>query len=314
MMGEIGGLTAEQVAHEKAIVGFELQVNRASDERDRVARRMDLIDNERRRAQDERASLESREAEARRSIEDLEVEQQSLSDDLADAQRRLLDGRERQASVGRRAAEARATHAALVERASALAQDARRLEDASADLRQRITARQGEADASLARRGSLEATIDALRAAIDDDVVALDDLKRRVVEADERVAEVQGAFAEHEANARDARRGLDDVRSLSTSLEVARATAESDLGHLAESCREALDQSLEEVAAAVAEMLADERALPSAASVAAAERAGADEEGSRGRRRPSRAMRRPRPKGRSSRRRRCSARSRPSRG
>ena len=276
--GEIAALTSEQVAHEKSIVGLDLQVNRASDERDRVARRMELIDNERRRAQEERGALESREAEARRSIEDLEVEQQTLADELADAQRRLLDGRERQASVGRRAAESRATHAALVERASALAQDARRLEDASADLRQRIGARQGEADASVSRRSNLETSIAALRAAIDDDLAALDELKRRVVEADERVVEVQGAFAEHETGAREARRGLDDVRSLATSLEIVRATAEADLGHLAESCREALDQSLEEVAAAMAEMLANEQGLPSAASVAAAERAGADED------------------------------------
>ncbi len=276
---EIAAHTAEQVAHEKSIVGLELQVTRASDERDRVARRMELIDSERRRAQEERAALEAREAEARRSIEDLEVEQQTLSDELADAQRRLLDGRERQASVGRRAAEARATHAALVERASALAQDVRRLEDASADLRQRIAARQAEAEAAVARRGSLDLSIEALRSAIDDDVAALDDLKRRVVEADEHVVQVQGAFAEHEASAREARRGLDEVRSLATSLEVARATADADLGHLAESCREALDQTLEEVAADVAEMLANEQALPSAATVAAAERAGADEEG-----------------------------------
>jgi chromosome segregation protein len=280
--GEIAALTAEQVAHEKSIVGLDLQVNRASDERDRVARRMELIDNERRRAQEERGALESREAEARRSIEDLEVEQQTLADELADAQRRLLDGRERQASIGRRAAESRATHAALVERASALAQDARRLEDASADLRQRIGARQGEADASVSRRSNLETSIAALRAAIDDDLAALDELKRRVVEADERVVEVQGAFAEHETGAREARRGLDDVRSLATSLEIVRATAEADLGHLAESCREALDQSLEEVAAAMAEMLANEQGLPSAASVAAAERAGADEDAAEG--------------------------------
>ncbi len=276
---EIATFTAEQVTHEKAIVGLELQVTRAGDERDRVARRMELIDNERRRAREERAGLESREAEARRTIEDLEVEQQILSDALADAQRRLLDGRERQASVGRRAAEARAAHAALVERASALGQDVRRLEDAAADLRQRISGRQAEVDASTVRRSNLERSIEALRAAIDGDLLALDELKQRVIEADERVVAVQGGFAEHEAHAREARRGLDDVRSLSTALEVARATAEADLSHLAESCREVLDQSLEDVAEAVALMLADEQALPSAASVAAAERAGADEEG-----------------------------------
>ena len=169
-------------------------------------------------------------------------------------------------------------HAALVERASALAQDVRRLEDASAELRQRVAARQHEFDSSVTRRDGLESSITSLRAAIDGDLVALDDLKRAVIDADQRVAAVQGGFGEHEASARDARKGLDDVRARATSFEIARATADADLGHLAESCREALDQSLEDVAAAVAEMLSGDHALPSAASVAAAERAGADED------------------------------------
>ena len=280
---EIAALTADQVAHEKSIVGFELQVNRASDERDRVVRRMELIDNERRRAQEERGTLESREAEARRSIEDLEVEQQSLSDELADAQRRLLTAVNARPPSGaappKRAPRMRHWSSAPPRsRRTRAASRTRRPISASASTGGRPKPMRPWHAASRSSR-----RIEALRAAIDDDLAALDELKRRVVEADERVVEVQGAFAEHESGAREARRGLDEVRSLATSLEIARATAESDLGHLAESCREALDQSLEEVAAAMAEMLANEQGLPSAASVAAAERAGADEEGAEGR-------------------------------
>ena len=118
----------------------------------------------------------------------------------------------------------------------------------------------------------------ALRAAIDDDLAALDELKRLAcVEADERVVEVQERCST-ENGAREARR---EARQRTFARDVAGDRTgdrqDHDLGHLGESCREALNtQSLEEVAAAMAEM-PNEQGLPSAASVAAAERAGADE-------------------------------------
>jgi chromosome segregation protein len=267
-----------QVNQEKAILGFELRLTRADDERQRLARRVEHLDNERRRAQDERETLDEREAEARQSIEELEVEQQALADALADAQRHLLDARERHASISRRAAEARATQAALIERASALAQDVRRLEDAAVELQQRIAARRGEYEASLGRRAALEQSVVLLREALDDDVLSLDALKRAVVVADEAVAQVQTAFQEHEVNGRTQRRQLDEVRSLAASLEVARATAASDLAHLGESCRETLDLTLEEVAAEIAALQEAGTGVPSAASIAAAEAPEAEED------------------------------------
>jgi chromosome segregation protein len=209
----------------------------------------------------------------------LELEQQSLSDALADAQRLLLDARERQASIGRRAAEARATHAALVERASALTQDVRRLEDAAHELRQRIAARRGELDASIGRRSALEQSVAMLRQAIDADLLDLDTLKQQVVAADETVSSLQAALLTQENDGRDERRQLDQVRAAATALEVAHATAQSDLGHLAESCREALDMSLEDVAADVTRMREEGTAIPSAASIAAAEAPEAEEDG-----------------------------------
>ena len=278
----ITAAAAEQVTHEKAILGLGLRQTRASDEFDRLARRLELLDREKRRAQEERAALDAREAEARQSIDALEVEQQALADALADAQRLLLDARERQASIGRRAAEARATHAALIERASALTQDVRRLEDASQELLQRIGARRGEYEASVARRATLEQSVVLLRQALDTDLVDLDALKRDVVTADEAVAQLQSALLDREQGGRDERRQLDQVRTAATALEVAHATAQADLGHLAESCREALDLSLEEVAADVARMQAEGTAFPSAASIAAAEASDVDDESEEG--------------------------------
>src|SRR5690606_18827960 len=169
---------AQQVAHEKAILGLELGETRARDEVERLARRLELLQRERQRATEELEALDVREAEARQSIETLEVEQQSLGEALSEAQRVLLDARERHASIGRRAAEARAAHAALVERASALTQDVRRLEDASHELGQRIAARRGEYDASVARRAALEQSVALLRQALDTDLVELDALKQ----------------------------------------------------------------------------------------------------------------------------------------
>lgn len=269
---------AQQVTQEKAILGLELHETRARDEVERLARRLELLQRERQRAEEEREALDVREAEARRSIETLEVEQQSLGEALSDAQRVLLDARERHASIGRRAAEARAAHAALVERASALAHDVHRLEDAAHELSQRIAARRGEHDASVARRAALDQSVALLRSALDTDLVDLDALKKDVVTADESVSELQATLLDRETGGRDERRLLDQVRASATALEVAHATAQSDLSHLVEACRETLDMELEAVAAEVAELQASGAAFPSAASIAAAEAPEADED------------------------------------
>jgi chromosome segregation protein len=278
----IEGLAATQVAQEKAILGFELRLTRAGDEAERLGRRLQLVEDEQRRAREERDALDVREDDARRSIAALDVEQSALSDALADAQRVLLDARERHASISRRAAEARASHAALIERASALMHDVRRLEDAARELQQRLAVRRAEHESSLLRRTTLQQSVEALRQAIDDDVVSLEAMKRDVTLADEAVAEVQQAFQAHEVQGRAQRRELDEVRTRAAALEVALATAVADLTHLADSCREALDLSLEDVAAEVDAMRADGAGLPSVASIVAAEEADADEEGDAG--------------------------------
>jgi hypothetical protein len=60
-----------------------------------------------------------------------------------------------------------------------------------------------------------------------------------------------------EGRIREARRALEAVRAEATQLEIARATAESDLSHLASSCVETVQATLDEVAAEVAQLERD---------------------------------------------------------
>ena len=68
---------------------------------------------------------------------------------------------------------------------------------------------------------------------------------------------LRGTFEEHEARIKDARRGLEAVRAEAAQLDVARATAESDLTHLSAACVETVQASLDEVSAEVEQLERD---------------------------------------------------------
>ena len=75
--------------------------------------------------------------------------------------------------------------------------------------------------------------------------------RERVREAEERSQSLRSGFDEQDGHIREARRALEGVRSDASRLEVARATAEADLSHLASSCVESVQATLDEVAAEV---------------------------------------------------------------
>jgi chromosome segregation protein len=76
-------------------------------------------------------------------------------------------------------------------------------------------------------------------------------LKVKVREAEEHSQTLRTGFEEQDAKIRDARRALDGVRADTSRLDVARATAEADLSHLATDCVETVQATLDEVAAEV---------------------------------------------------------------
>jgi chromosome segregation protein len=253
----IASLQSELHRQEKAIVGYDLQVTAAGEASARVSRKQEQIAVERRSADEERRTQELREDEARRSIERIELEQRAADEQLSAAQRKLFEARETAANQSRVTAEAKAAHAALVERSSALAIEVQRLEDAARELEQRVVTRAEELQKNEARREELRAAIAASERQLDDDLRTFDDLRDQVRTADEASQELRGQFDSQEARIREARKALETVRDEASRLEVQRATAESDLAHLATSCIDTVQASLDEVSAEVAQMEQD---------------------------------------------------------
>jgi chromosome segregation protein len=247
----IASLNGELHRLEKASVGYDLQVGAAAEAADRVRRKQEQMSTERRSAEEEHRAQEARHEEARASIQRIEAEQRTADDQLNRVQRQLFEAREATQAQSHRTAEAKAAHAALVERSSALGSEVQRLESAIADLEARITGRREDLRRTDERRAELQRAIIDSEAKLDEGVRRFDDLRERVRQADERSQALRTAFESEDGRIREARRMLEAVRADVAQLDVARATAESDLSHLAASCLESVQATLDEVTAEV---------------------------------------------------------------
>jgi chromosome segregation protein len=247
----IAALQAEHHKQEKAIVGFEAQLQHASDEAARLVQKDEQLARERQQAGSERDTLDRRQEEARTSIVRLQGEQQAADECLTLAQQRLFEARESADSLSRRAADAGAAHAALVERAAALGSEVQRLEEAAADLDARLAALASELQTSRQRLEALGASIQTGEAQLDHETRSLERVRVDVQTADELVSTLRVRSDDHEAVIKTARATLESARSLVAELDVARATAESDLSHLALTCVESVQATLDEVLAEV---------------------------------------------------------------
>jgi len=248
----IAALEGERHRNEKGLLQNELQVARAAEELQRLERRQELAANERRRFDEERQQADRRQEEARTSIARLAEEHEIHQGRMNEAQAQLADGRERLTQAAQRAAEAKAASATLIERASGVAQEVRRLEEAARELDSRIETRTDERTRMEQHRTDLLDGTRTSQEQLDRDFQSFTELRQEVLSFEDRVSELQTTFQTHESQARDARHALDAVRTEANQYEVARATAESDLSHLASTCQETLQLTLDEVAAEVA--------------------------------------------------------------
>jgi chromosome segregation protein len=265
----IAALGDEQHRLALTIVSHEAQLSRAGDDVARLERKATVISLERRAAQEEQTALANRRAEAEASIGRTEEAQRAGAELLAAAQRRLAEAREMVESLGGHAAEARAAHAALVERAAAVVSEVARLEEATRDLEQRIAARHTELTQTRARRESLLDAVAEGERAVDEDVRAIDRLREELRTADEAAAAMRAAVEGQDGSIRDARRVLEGIRVEVSEFDVARATAEGDLTHLAQTCLDAVQVSLDDVLVEVEQMEQAGEATPDAATIAA---------------------------------------------
>jgi chromosome segregation protein len=265
----LAGLRAEQHRQDMAIVAQRGQVDRAAEEAVRLSRKADVIALERRQAEEERAALEARYAEAESSIGRLVEDQRGAEGRLSDAQRALTAARDAVEDLSLKAADARAAHAAMGERTLALEGEVVRLEEAARDVEQRMAARAAELDQARSRREVLVQAVAEETRTLDEDVRALDALRADVRIADEAAATVRGAVDGQDAVIRDARRGLDEIRAQAGELDLARATAQIDLGHLAQMCGETVQSSLDQVVVDVEAMEQAGETTPDAAAITA---------------------------------------------
>ncbi len=121
----------------------------------------------------------------------------------------------------------------------------------SSELESRFAARQEEARQNAQRQADLRHAIEAGKQQLDLDLQDLERLRVDVRDADERLSGLRQRSDVQEGEIRDARKLLDLVRGEVSDLEVARVAAESDLTHLASTCVEAVQATLDQVLAEV---------------------------------------------------------------
>ena len=267
----LSALADEQHRQEMALVAFDAQAGRAREEAERLSRKAGVIALERRQAEEERASIEARYAEAEGSIVRLFEDQRRADAGLSEAQGRLMTARETIDALSASAAEARAAHAAMTERASALVAERARLEDMARDIEGRVAARASELEQVRAKREALiQAIADSTRL-LDDDVRALAALREHVQQADQASADVRIRVDGQDNVIREARQMLERIRAQAGELDVARATAQSDLTHLGQLCEETIQASLDQILSDVEQMEEVGEATPDAAAITAEE-------------------------------------------
>jgi len=263
----IAALTAEHHKQDKAVVGYDAQLRHATDEHARLAQKAEQLAREQYQSEEERETLDRRQEEARASIARLDEAQQQADERLTAAQRCLFEAREAADELSRRAAEAGASHAALVERAGALGTEVQRLEEAGAELEQRSAALASELEHNRRRVEELRTDIASGEVRLDADVRELDSLRQHVMTADEAVALLRVTADQHEVAIKAARGSLDAIRAVVSELDVARATAEAELSHLAHTCEDAVNASLDEVVAEVDQLEREGQATPDASAI-----------------------------------------------
>ena len=203
---------------------------------------------------EEIAGLDARQTEVRDSIATLNGQKTQSEIALAETQRRLGEARDTAEGLSSKAAEARANHAGLVERSSAALAEVSRLEDLAAELERRVDA--CTRDVALMREQRerlLNAIVDGQRL-MDEDVARLEGLRQEMIVADEMALTMKQSAEKQEDVIRDARRAVDALRALAAEVDVQRATAESDLTHLAQQAVDTVNASLDEIRDEVAAM------------------------------------------------------------
>ena len=269
---------ATQHEHEKSIVSLDATARRAEEDLARLTRRLEIVSTDRQRAEEEEKTAEGRREESLTAIVQHDDVQRTAEEQLGDVTARLRDAREAAEGQLQLVTAARTAQATLTERLAGIETEVARLDEAARELDERIALRRADIGRTEVRREELRASIQQTERLLDEDVRAIDALRARMRGLDERVVTLRAEFSASDQQIRAARAALDAVRADVMQSELTRATAASDLAHLAESCLEVVGLALDDVVAAV-ERMEDAGELSAPASrLAAVSVVGEDEE------------------------------------
>ena len=160
------------------------------------------------------------------SISDLVVEQHALEKEAAVLETKL---------------------SGLLERASGLSTEADRLQEGSRELEARLTAHKEELGQTQSKNKQLLQSITDDEQQLDKDVIELEASQETLRTADEGTLLLRAKLEAQDTTIRTARRDLDELRTKVSDLEILRTKCSADLDHLAQSCIDSVQLTLDKV-------------------------------------------------------------------
>jgi chromosome segregation protein len=135
----------------------------------------------------------------------------------------------------------------MLERAAAIDAEVVRIEEVNRELEARVQLAESSLGDLTRKVESLTRLIEEATQMVDRDGERLEALRGGVREAETALTDLRDEADRIESSVRDSRRSLEAIHSELNELEVARATEESHLAHLAESCVVTLQMTLDDV-------------------------------------------------------------------
>tara|TARA_B100001123_G_scaffold448650_1_gene610687 strand:+ start:15502 stop:19362 length:3861 start_codon:yes stop_codon:yes gene_type:complete len=243
--GKLETLQSAEHTLEKSLIEAELKTEQFDQELDRLNRRHDIIQTERRTFLEERVSLQSKREEAQNSVTRLEAERQNADQAFMGAQRQLSETRESLDLLSQNVIDAKTTYVALEERVNAFNADIRRLEDALNDLEQRLNLRKVDNQRTKAQRAHLKEEITESERRLNLERERSDLLRETLVKDEKKAAELRLEIEKQENEVQVIRQDVDSVSDKVRALEVSHATVKADQSNLSVLSRETFQMDLD---------------------------------------------------------------------
>jgi chromosome segregation protein len=240
-------LSLELQETEKAMLNMDHRVRTLTADFDRADQRMRVAGAEIARLAEERDHVQQSLAEAEVELSHLEAEKSGIEQDIQVRGRRSDELRLETENLRRDLAGLQSQLAVLQERRSTITRDLATLAQQAADLESRAA----NADIQIQQAGDLQsqtlATVDSLQGSRAELIAERDKLDEVIAAASAALEELRRELHDAETKWDETRALLDTWKDRHNGLEIEKAQVDSELKHLAESCFNELNVTIESV-------------------------------------------------------------------